>query len=119
MPAAAAFAVIMSGCDVEAQNPGSILDSDLTTPELMPILVSGVSAEYNDIGDTYAFTTARLSDDIAGTGSYFSTQEYRQGIFDFENSAGFWEQAHEAAWAANAEASGEERNRDGYDSRRL
>jgi hypothetical protein len=66
----------------------------------MKILVAGVSAEYNDIGDIYAFSTGRLSDDIAGTGSYFSTQEYRQGIFDFENSAGFFEQAHEAAWAA-------------------
>ena len=100
MPAVAAFAVIMSGCDLEVQNPGSILDSDLTTPQLMPILVAGVSAEYNDIGDLYAFSTARLSDDIAGTGSYFGTQQYRQGIFDFEDSSGFWEQAHEAAWSA-------------------
>lgn len=98
--AAAAIAVVMSGCSLEVLNPGAIQDADLITPELMPVLVSGVSAEYNDIGDIFAFSGARLTDEVAGTGSYTSTQEYRQGIFDWEASEGFWEQAHEAAWAA-------------------
>ncbi len=90
----------LTGCDLEILNPGSILDEDLNTRELMPILVSGVSAEFNDIGDFYAFDIARLTDDLAGTGSYFSTGQYRRGVFDNENSEGHWEQAHEAAWAA-------------------
>lgn len=101
LSAAAAIAVVMSGCSLEVLNPGAIQDADLVTPELMPVLVSGVSAEYNDIGDTYAFSGARLTDEAAGTGSYTSTQEYRQGIFDWEASTGFWEQTHEAAWAAD------------------
>ena len=100
MPVVAALAVVASGCELEVLNPGSIQDADLNTPELMPILVAGVSAEYNDIGDDYAFDMARLTDDIAGTGSYFSTQQYRQGIFDWEDSEFAWEQTHEAAWAA-------------------
>lgn len=90
----------LTGCELEVLNPGRILDEDLTTRELMPILVSGVSAEFNDIGDFYAFDIARLTDDISGTGSYFSTGQYRRGVFDNENSEGHWEQAHEAAWAA-------------------
>lgn len=90
----------MSGCELEVLNPGRILDEDLNTRDLMPILVSGVSAEFNDIGDFYAFDIARLTDDLAGTGSYFSTGQYRRGVFDNENSEGHWEQAHEAAWAA-------------------
>ena len=94
----AAFA--LNACDLEVLNPGSILDEDLTTIDLMPILVSGVSAEFNDIGDYFAFDIARLTDDLAGTGSYFSTGQYRRGVFDNENSEGHWEQTHEAAWAA-------------------
>ncbi len=98
--AALIAALALSGCDLEVLNPGSILDEDLTTRDLMPILVSGVSAEFNDIGDFYAFDIARLTDDLAGTGSYFSTGQYRRGVFDNENSEGHWEQTHEAAWAA-------------------
>ena len=93
-------ALSLSACDLEVINPGSILDEDLTTRDLMPILVSGVSAEFNDIADGYAFTGARLTDDLSGTGSYFSTGKYRRGAFDNEDSEGFWEQTHEAAWAA-------------------
>ena len=90
----------LSACDLEVLNPGSILDEDLNTRDLMPIVVSGVSAEFNDIGDLYAFDIARLTDDLSGTGSYFTTGQYRRGVFDNENSEAHWEQAHEAAWAA-------------------
>ena len=98
-------ALSLGACDLEVLNPGSILDEDLTTRDLMPILVSGVSAEFNDIGDFYAFDIARLTDDLSGTGSYFSTGQYRRGVFDNENSEGHWEQAHEAAWAAGVACS--------------
>ena len=96
----AAFA--LTACELEVLNPGRILDEDLTTRDLMPILVSGASAEFNHIGDFYAFDIARLTDDLSGTGSYFSTGQYRRGVFDNENSEGHWEQTHEAAWAAGS-----------------
>lgn len=92
----------LTACELEVLNPGRILDEDLTTRDLMPILVSGASAEFNHIGDLYAFDIARLTDDLAGTGSYFSTGQYRRGVFDNENSEGHWEQTHEAAWAAGS-----------------
>jgi len=101
LPAVAAFAVILSGCDLEVLNPGAIQDADLNTPELMPVLVAGASAEYNDVQDSYAFDIARLSDELAGTGSYGSTQDYRTGFFNDQDAEGSWEQMHEAAWAAD------------------
>jgi hypothetical protein len=100
LPLIAGFALLASGCNLEVLNPGAILDEDLNTPELMPIVVAGASAELNDVGDGYAFTGGRLTDDLSGTGSYFSTGQYRLGIFDFLDSRGFWEQTHEAAWAS-------------------
>ena len=100
LPLIAGFALLASGCNLEVLNPGAILDEDLNTPELMPIVVAGASAELNDVGDGYAFTGGRLTDDLSGTGSYFSTGQYRLGIFDYLDSRGFWEQTHEAAWAA-------------------
>lgn len=99
-PLVAVLAVGLAGCDLEVLNPGSIQDDDLNTPDLMPILVAGVSAEYNDVQDQLSFFGGQLSDDMAGTGSYSSTQRYRQGIFDDLDSEGFWEQTHEAAWSA-------------------
>jgi hypothetical protein len=101
VPAVAAFAVVLSGCELEVLNPGAIQDADLVDPALMPILVNGVSAEYNDFQDDLAFDIAILSDEMAGTGSYSSTQEYRQGFFDQEDSEGNWSQTHEAVWAAD------------------
>ena len=100
LPAAAALAVALSGCSLEVLNPGAIQDADLNTPDLMPTLARGVSAEFNDIADEYAFFGSQLTDEAAGTGSYSSTQQYRQGIFDYQDSEFYWAQAHEAAWAA-------------------
>ena len=99
-PLIAGFSVLLSGCTLEVLNPGAILDEDLNTPDLMPIVVAGSSAELNDVMDGYAFTGGLLTEDLSGTGSYFSTGQYRLGRFDNQNSEGFWEQTHEAAWAA-------------------
>lgn len=101
LPAVAAFAVVLSGCDLEVLNPGAIQDADLNTPELMPVLVAGVSAEYNDVQDNYSFDIARLTDEAAGTGSYGSTQDFRTGFYTDQDAEGDWEQMHEAAWAAD------------------
>ena len=95
LPAVAAFAVVLSGCDLEVLNPGAIQDADVVTPELMPVLVAGASAEYNDVQDNYAFDIARLSDELAGTGSYGSTQDFRTGFYTDQDAEGDWEQMHD------------------------
>lgn len=99
-PLAVALAVVASGCDLEVLNPGAIQDDDVSTADLMPVLAAGVSAEFNDVMDNIAFDVARLSDEAAGTGSYSETQVFRQGILDWEDTDGQWEQMHEAAWSA-------------------
>ena len=100
-PLIAGFSVLLlPGCTLEVLNPGAILDEDLNTPDLMPIVVAGSSAELNDVMDGYAFTGGLLTEDLSGTGSYFSTGQYRLGRFTRDDSEGFWEQTHEAAWAA-------------------
>lgn len=90
----------VSACDLEVSNPGAILDKDLNTPELMPILVAGVSSEFNDFIDDLSFDVARLTDEMAGTGSYFDTGRFRRGVYDDEDSEGNYEQIHESAWSA-------------------
>ena len=99
-PLIAGFSVLLSGCTLEVLNPGAILDEDLNTADLMPIVVAGSSAELNDVMDGYGFTVGRLTEDLSGTGSYFSTGQYRLGRFTRDDSEGFWEQTHEAAWAS-------------------
>ena len=93
--------LVLPACDLEVLNPGRILDEDLNSPDLMGVLVNGVAAEFNDVVDLVGFeAVARLTDDLAGTGSYFNTGKFRRGEFDNEDSEGYWEQTHEAAWAA-------------------
>lgn len=99
-PLVVALAVVASGCDLEVLNPGAIQDADVSTADLMPVLAAGVSAEFNDVMDNLAFDVARLSDEAAGTGSYAETQVFRQGILDWEDTDGHWEQMHESAWSA-------------------
>jgi hypothetical protein len=100
MPVVAAAAVALSGCSLEVLNPGAIQDADLNTAELMPVLVAGASSEYNNIHDNLAFDVAMLTDEAAGTGSYSTTQEYRRGIWTWEDSNGHWGRMHEAEWSA-------------------
>ena len=101
LPALVAGMAVLSGCELEVLNPGAIQDDDLNDPTLMPIVVAGVSFEFNDFYDDYAFDIAVLTDDMAGTGSYFATGQNRLGRFDNEDSEGHWEQIHEAAWSAD------------------
>lgn len=91
----AGLGILLSGCDFEVLNPGQILDDDLNDPNLVDVLVAGVSGEFNDLPDTYAFTIARLTDEVAGSGSYFATGQYRRGVFDDEDSGFWYDNAHE------------------------
>lgn len=98
----AAGVALLSGCGLEVSNPGAILDEDIDDPDLMPTLVSGVSAELNDAIDEHSFTGARLTDEMAGTGSYFDTGRFRRGVTDGDDDQieELYEQTHEAAWSA-------------------
>ena len=98
-------AVASTGCDesiFDVKNPGRILDDDLNTAQGVKSLVTGMSADFSASYDDLSFTTARLSDEIVGSGSYFSTGRYRRGLFDSEDSNGFWAGVQRARWVAEA-----------------
>lgn len=98
-------ALAMTGCDesiFDVKNPGRILDDDLNTAAGVTSLVTGMSADFSEGFDELAFTTAILSDEIVGSGSYFSTGRYRRGLFDSEDSDGRWEDVQRARWVAEA-----------------
>jgi len=93
---------LTAGCgDIfDVENPGEILDSDLNDPELIPVLIVGLSSDVSDFVDNNTFDVARLSDEIAGSGSYADTGYFRVGIAEQDQVNTTWEQAHEAAWMA-------------------
>jgi hypothetical protein len=93
----------MAGCSdslFEVKNPGRILDADLNTVKGVSALVTGMSSDFSTGYDNMAFTTAILSDEMVGSGSYFSTGRYRRGLFDSEDSDGFWNSVQRARWVA-------------------
>ena len=94
-----------TGCDesiFDVKNPGQILDDDLNTVQGVTSLVTGMSSDFSASYDDLSFTTARLSDEIVGSGSYFSTGRYRRGLFDSEDANGFWAGVQRARWVAEA-----------------
>lgn len=93
-------AVTLGACSLDVKNPGAILDEDLNEPELMRVVAAGVSAEFSDVVDGIAFTMARLTDEMVGSGSYGDTGRLRRGIIQSDDTNGEWEQTHEAAWSA-------------------
>ena len=99
---AAAIAVLASACDLEVVNPGAITDDSLNDPTLMDRVVNGVANEFNQVVDNQAFDVLRLSDEAAGTGSYFQTGRYRRGMQDWEETDASWGRFHETIWTGQS-----------------
>ena len=98
-------ALASTGCDesiFDVKNPGRILDDDLNTAQGVKSLVTGMSADFSVGYDNLSFTTAIMSDEIVGSGSYFSTGRYRRGLFDSEDANTFWAAVQRARWVAEA-----------------
>jgi hypothetical protein len=101
-----AATVGLAGCGdsdlFDVKNPGKILDSDLNTSEGVNALVTGMSSDFSSSYDGMAFMVARLSDEMAGSGSYFETGRLRRGLMDSEDADGYWNGVHRARWVAEA-----------------
>jgi hypothetical protein len=93
---------LTAGCSglFDVQNPGQTLDSDLNNTDMIPILITGLSSDISDFMDDIPFDVARLSDEMAGSGSYADTGYFRTGWAVQDEVNGNWEQAHEAIWMA-------------------
>ncbi len=88
--------VALAGCNFDVKNPGAILEADINDPNAVKALVTGMSAEFSEGYDGTAFTIARLTDEMAGSGSYNSTGRLRRGIMDNDDTNGIWGDIHEA-----------------------
>ncbi len=102
-PFLAAAVLATAGCEglFDIENPGVVLDDDLNDPEMVPVLITGLSSDFSDIYDEHALAIARGTDELAGTGSYGTTRELAAGVFQPDADAeDTWEQAHEARWMA-------------------
>lgn len=93
---------LTAGCGdlFDIENPGQTLDTDLNNPDMIAILITGLSADISDFMDNFPFDVARLTDEMAGSGSYADTGYFRVGHAVQDEVNGAWEQAHEAAWMA-------------------
>lgn len=104
LPMAALVATFgMTGCSddlFDVKNPGRILDEDLNTARGVAALVTGMSSDFSVSYDEVAFAGARLTDEMVGSGSYFETGRLRRGLFDSEDSDGYWNGVQRARWVA-------------------
>jgi hypothetical protein len=99
-PLALAGVVGLAGCDFDVNNPGAVLESDLNTLEAIDALVTGMSSDFSEEYDGFAFIVARVTDDMAGSGSYNESNFYRLGIINAEDVDGEWEGIQRARWVA-------------------
>ena len=95
---AAGLVIVLASCDLEISNPGAITDDALNDATLMGVVVNGIANEFNNLIENFAFDNARLTDGLAGSGSYFQTGRLRRGALDWEETAGNWGQIHETIW---------------------
>ena len=98
----AGLALVASACDLEVVNPGAITDDSLNDPSLMGVVAAGVSQEFTILVDEISLDLVRLTDEAAGTGSYFETGRLRRGALDWTESDTDWEQAHETLWTGQS-----------------
>ena len=106
LPVAALAATVgLFGCGdlFDVTNPGRILDADLNTPEGINALVTGMSSDFSQGYDELAFGTARMTDEMSGSGSYNTTGLFRRGIIPRDSEVDFYyENAQESRWVAEA-----------------
>ncbi len=93
-------ALLLAACDFDVKNPGRVLEEDLDAERAVRPLVVGMSSDFSQGYDEIGFLVARASDEMAGSGSYSSTGEFRVGLIppdyvDFE-----WETVSRARWVA-------------------
>lgn len=95
--------VLMAGCDIfGVESPGLIREEDLNDPRSVQPLVTGMSADLSAVLDDIAFLGARLSDEMAASGSYYLSTRVRYGYLDPEDVDFYWEEMQRARFAAES-----------------
>ena len=102
VPVLAVGLAVVSGCDLDVENPGALLDADINDLVTLPFLVNGAAQEFNQLPDNLALDVLRLTDEAAGSGSYFQTGRLRRGALDWTETGGTFGQIHETIWTGQS-----------------
>lgn len=93
-------ALLLAACEFETTNPGRVLEEDLNSEAAVGPLVVGMSSDFSRGYDDIGFLIARASDEMAGSGSYSTTAEFRLGLIANEFVDYEWESMARARWVA-------------------
>lgn len=93
-------ALLLAACNFETTNPGRVLEEDLNAEQAVKPLVVGMSSDFSTAVDDISFLIARASDEMAGSGSYSSTAEFRVGKIPNDYVDWEWEAISRARWVA-------------------
>ena len=87
---------------LDVENPGPIEDENLQTPDAIPSLVTGMSADLSEELDEIVRLTSVVGDELVHGGSYAPEGFWRRGIIRPEDVNGQWEDMHKARFEAEA-----------------
>jgi len=87
---------------LDVSNPGPIEDAKLQTPDAVPALVVGMSADYANVYDEMVRITAIASDEMGHGGSYTQEGLWVRGIIRPEDVNGLWSTMHRARFEAES-----------------
>ena len=98
IPALVAAVVSASACKgfTDVENPGPIEDAKLRTPDAIPSLVTGMSADLSEELDEIVRLTSVAADELAHGGSYAGEGLWYRGIIYPEDVNGRWADMHKA-----------------------
>src|ERR1051325_10002086 len=93
-----------TGCKgfLDVSNPGPIEETKLQTPDAVPALVVGMSADYANIYDEMQRITAIASDEMGHGGSYTQEGLWVRGIIRPEGVNGLVSGMHRARFEAES-----------------
>jgi len=94
----------LSACKgfLDVSNPGPIADASLQTPDAVPALVVGMSADYANVYDEMVRISAIASDEMGHGGSYTQEGLWVRGIIRPEDVNDLWSSMHRARFEAES-----------------
>jgi hypothetical protein len=100
----AATAMAVGGCKgvLDVENPGPIEDRNLRTPDAIPSLVTGMSADLSEELDEIVRLTSVAADELNHGGSYAGEGLWVRGIILPEDVNGRWADMHKARFEAES-----------------
>jgi hypothetical protein len=95
---------LLAGCKgfLDVSNPGPIEDTKLQTPDAVPALVVGMSADYANVYDEMVRIGGIASDEMGHGGSYSQEGLWVRGIIRPEDVNGLWSTMHRARFEAES-----------------